>query len=67
MIESAMPRMYLVEFYPEGELSTIYEQVFAESAQEAVYSIKLGWPDGKIVNVYMMINDCWEDEDNNVE
>ena len=67
MIESALPRMYLVEFYPEGELSTIYEEVFAESAQEAVYSIKLGWPDSKIVNVYMMINDCWEDEDNNVE
>lgn len=67
MIESALPRMYLIEFYPEGELSTIYEEVFAESAQEAVYSIKLGWPDSKIVNVYMMINDCWEDEDNNVE
>lgn len=67
MIESALPRMYLIEFYPEGELSTIYEEVFAESAQEAVYSIKLGWPDSKIVNVYMMINECWEDEDNNVE
>lgn len=67
MIESALPRMYLVEFYPEGELATIYEEVFAESAQEAVYSIKTGWPDSKIVNVYMMINDCWEDEDNNVE
>lgn len=67
MIESALPRMYLIEFYPEGELSTIYEEVFAESAQEAVYSIKTGWPDSKIVNVYMMINDCWEDEDNNVE
>lgn len=65
MIESALPRMYLIEFYPEGELATIYEEVFAESAQEAVYSIKLGWPDSKIVNVYMMINDCWEDEDNN--
>jgi hypothetical protein len=53
----------LVEFYPEGEEGTIYEEVFAVSAQEAVYSIKAGWPDCKIANVYMMINDCWEDED----
>jgi hypothetical protein len=58
---------YLVEFYPEGELDTIYEEVLAESAQEAVYSIKVGWPDCRIVNVYMMINECWEDEDTNVE
>ena len=64
---SDLPRNYLVEFYPEGELGTIYEEVFAENAQEAVYSIKTGWPDCKIANVYMMINDCWEDEDNNVE
>ena len=64
---SDLPRNYLVEFYPEGEEGTIMEEVFAVSAQEAVYSIKLGWPDCKIKNVYMMINDCWEDEDNNVE
>ena len=66
-MNSALHRYYLVEFYPEGELGTIQEEVFSESAQEAVYSIKVGWPDCKIANVYMMINDCWEDEDNNVE
>jgi hypothetical protein len=58
-----LARYYLVQFYPEGEEGTIYEEVLAEDAQEAVYSIKAGWPDCKIVNVYMMINDCWEDED----
>jgi len=66
-VNSALPRYYLVEFYPEGELGTIQEEVLAVDAQEAVHSIKVGWPDCKIANVYMMINDCWEDEDNNVE
>ena len=66
-MNSALPRYYLVEFYPEGEEGTIYEEVLAEDAQEAVHSIKVGWPDCKIANVYMLINDCWEDEYNNVE
>jgi hypothetical protein len=66
-VNSLLPRNYLIEFYPEGEKDTIMEDVYAIDAQEAVYSIKVGWPDCKIVNVYMMINDCWEDEDNNVE
>jgi hypothetical protein len=61
-MKSALHRYYLVEFYPEGEEGTIYEEVLSEDAQEAVHSIKVGWPDCKIANVYMMINDCWEDE-----
>lgn len=59
---SLLPRNYLVEFYPEGEEATIMEEVYSVDAQEAVESIKTGWPFSKIKNVYMMINDCWEDE-----
>ena len=48
---------------PKDLKCTIMEEVYSVDAQEAVYSIKTGWPDCRIKNVYMMINDCWEDED----
>ena len=55
---------YLVEFMDDS-VQTQYEGVSAISAQEAVYSIKLGWPDAKILNVWQETgeNDQWRDED----
>jgi hypothetical protein len=47
----------------EGSEPLSFEEVLADNAQEAVRSIKAGWPECRIKNVYMMINDCWEDED----
>ena len=55
---------YLVEFMDDS-VHTQYEGVSAISAQEAVYSIKLGWPNAKIINVWQETgeNDQWRDED----
>jgi hypothetical protein len=41
-----------------------YEEVSAISAQEAVHSIKLGWPTAKIWNVWQDVgeNDQWKNE-----
>jgi len=54
---------YLVEFMDDS-VHTQYEEVSAISAQEAVHSIKLGWPDAKILNVWQETgeNDQWKDE-----
>lgn len=58
---------YLVEFLEEPEsLSTVIEGVLAINMEEAIYSIKTGWPDCKIVAVYLDLNYS-EDEDTNVE
>jgi len=53
---------YLVEFMDDS-VHTQYEEVSAISAQEAVHSIKLGWPDAKILNVWQETgeNDQWKD------
>jgi hypothetical protein len=42
-----------------------YEEVSAISAEEAVHSIKLGWPNAKIWNVWTETgeNDQWKDDD----
>jgi len=54
---------YLVEFMDDSVHSQ-YEEVSAISAQEAVHSIKLGWPTAKIWNVWQETgeNDQWKDE-----
>jgi hypothetical protein len=54
---------YLVEFMDDSVHSQ-YEEVSAISAQEAVHSIKLGWPEAKIWNVWQETgeNDQWKDE-----
>jgi hypothetical protein len=54
---------YLVEFMDDSVHSQ-YEEVSAISAQEAVRSIKLGWPTAKIWNVWIDCgeNDQWKDE-----
>jgi hypothetical protein len=54
---------YLVEFVDDS-VHTQYEEVTAISAQEAVYSIKFGWPNAKIWNVWIDCgeNDQWKDE-----
>jgi hypothetical protein len=54
---------YLVEFVDDSVHSQ-YEEVSAISAQEAVHSIKLGWPEAKIWNVWQETgeNDQWKDE-----
>jgi hypothetical protein len=54
---------YLVEFVDDSVHSQ-YEEVSAISAQEAVHSIKLGWPEAKIWNVWTETgeNDQWKDE-----
>jgi len=54
---------YLVEFVGES-IGPQYEEVSAISAQEAVDSIKLGWPEAKIWNVWTETgeNDQWKDE-----
>ncbi len=55
---------YLVEFVDDSVHSQ-YEEVFAISAEEAVHSIKLGWPNAKIWNVWTETgeNDQWKDDD----
>ena len=61
---------YLVEFvddsiHPLSKVNNLhYEEVSAISAQEAVNSIKLGWPEAKIWNVWQETgeNDQWKDE-----
>jgi hypothetical protein len=54
---------YLVEFMDDS-VHPQYEEVSAISAQEAVHSIKLGWPESKIWNVWTETgeNDQWKDE-----
>ena len=54
---------YLVEFMNDS-VHPQYEEVSAISAQEAVHSIKLGWPTAKIWNVWQDVgeNDQWKDE-----
>ncbi len=54
---------YLVEFVNDSVHSQ-YEEVTAISAEEAVHSIKLGWPNAKIWNVWTETgeNDQWKDE-----
>jgi len=51
---------YLVEFQSDS-VHTQYEGVSAISAQEAVNSIKNGWPEAKIYNVWTEVgeNDLW--------
>lgn len=55
---------YLVEFVDDSVHSQ-YEEVAAISAQEAVNSIKSGWPEATILNVWTEIgeNDRWVDGD----
>jgi hypothetical protein len=55
---------YLVEFVDDSVHSQ-YEEVSAISAEEAVHSIKLGWPNAKIWNVWTETgeNDQWKDDD----
>jgi hypothetical protein len=54
---------YMVEFFGETNTAS-YEEVGAISAQEAVNSIKLGWPKCQIQNVWVAVgeNDSWEDK-----
>jgi hypothetical protein len=54
---------YLVEFMDDS-VHPQYEEVSAISAEEAVNSIKLGWPNAKIWNVWTETgeNDQWKDE-----
>ena len=56
---------YLVEFASDSVFHTQYEEVAAVSAQEAVISIKNGWPDARIYNVWVETgeNDNWKDFD----
>jgi hypothetical protein len=51
---------YLVEFQNDS-VHTQYEGVSAISAQEAANSIKNGWPEAKIYNVWTEVgeNDLW--------
>jgi hypothetical protein len=53
----------MVEFFGETNTAS-YEEVGAISAQEAVNSIKLGWPKCQIQNVWVAVgeNDPWEDK-----
>jgi hypothetical protein len=44
-------KYYLVEFVDDSVHSQ-YEEVAAISAEEAVRSIKLGWPEARIWNVW---------------
>lgn len=55
---------YLVEFSTTDEAEMQFEDVSAISAQEAVYSIKNGWPDAIIYGVWQQVgeNDQWKDE-----
>jgi hypothetical protein len=55
---------YLVEFVDDSVHSQ-YEEVSAISAEEAVHSIKLGWPNAKIWNVWTETgeNDQWKDDE----
>jgi hypothetical protein len=55
---------YLVEFMDDS-IHPQYEEVSAISAEEAVYSIRLGWPNAKIWNVWAETgeNDQWKDDD----
>jgi hypothetical protein len=52
-----------VEFVDDS-IHPQYEEVCAISAQEAVLSIKSGWPESKIWNVWTETgeNDQWKDE-----
>jgi hypothetical protein len=54
---------YLVEFVDDSVHSQ-YEEVSAISAEDAVHSIKLGWPNAKIWNVWTETgeNDQWKNE-----
>ena len=54
---------YMVEFFGETNTAS-YEEVGAISAQEAVNSIKLGWPKCLVQNVWVAVgeNDPWEDK-----
>jgi hypothetical protein len=56
-------RNYLVEFINDS-VHMHYEEVDAVSSQEAVNSIKIGWPEARIYNVWMEVgeNDIWKDE-----
>lgn len=56
-------KYYLVEFQNESLIHSQYEEVAAVSAQEAVRSIKLGWPECRIWNVWTEIDDTdqWRD------
>ncbi len=55
---------YLVEFVDDSVHSQ-YEEVSAISAEDAVHSIKLGWPNAKIWNVWTETgeNDQWRDDE----
>jgi hypothetical protein len=55
---------YLVEFVDDSVHSQ-YEEVSAISAEDAVHSIKLGWPNAKIWNVWTETgeNDQWKDDE----
>jgi len=57
---------YFVEFREADGITPLYETVFAENMDEAIYSIRAGWPDCQILNVYLDLNYS-EDEDNNRE
>lgn len=54
---------YMVEFFEDNEhpIHPIYEEVYASSAQDAVDSIILGWPQALIQNVWVEHdeNDTW--------
>ena len=52
---------YLVEFVDDS-VHIQYEEVSAINPQEAVNSIKLGWPNAKIYNVWLENND-WKDNE----
>ena len=51
---------YLVEFIDDS-VHPQYEEVSAISSQEAVHSIKLGWPSANILSVWTEVgeNDQW--------
>jgi hypothetical protein len=55
---------YLVEFVDDSVHSQ-YEEVSAISAEDAVHSIKLGWPNAKIWNVWTETgeNDQWKNDE----
>ena len=55
---------YLVEFVDDSVHSQ-YEEVSAISAEDAVHSIKLDWPNAKIWNVWTETgeNDQWKDDE----
>ena len=56
---------YLVEFSTIDEAEMQFEDVAAISAQEAVRSIKNGWPDAIVYAVWQEVgeNDQWDDID----